>query len=127
MMGLGIEHGNASRETNDQTGMHHKKGQTEANEYLIRKYFLEDDPAKDTKQMRGARQERVHYAIRDEPDRTEGKIEEVIGILKKKKAVSDRTPNEAVTEIWKAIGHKVVEVFQECWVNGVFPMIWKRL
>lgn len=56
--------------------------------------------------MRTARQEKVRYAIED-----------IIRGLKKKKAVLDRIPNEAVKKIWKAIEHRVLEVFQECWLD----------
>lgn len=46
-------------------------------------------------------------------------MREKISKLKRRKAVYDRIPNEAVREIWEAIGQQVVELFQKCWAEGV--------
>lgn len=59
--------------------------ENEANEYFIWKYYPEDDPAKETEQMREIRQERMRYTITNEPDITAADIEDVIGRLKKRR------------------------------------------
>lgn len=60
----------------------------------------------------------MRYSVEDEPDITAEEIEEV----EKKKAVSDRIPNEAVKEIWK-----VAEVFQKSCAKGIFSKMWKQV
>lgn len=59
--------------------------ENKANAYLIKKYFPDDDPTKDTEEMRTIKLENVQYTERHELDITKEEISDVISSLKKKK------------------------------------------
>lgn len=74
----------------------------ETNAYLLNKYF----PENNSDRRREIRADMTNFANLHEPDICDVEIVEVIKNLKRRKAVSDKIPNEAMRAIHEALENR---------------------